>query len=150
MKKLTNILTALHQYIKQYHWLAKGYENHLLAERLDEDMSESLAAGIDRLKELALGMGGPEAESIAFAENSLTGALEELRSGFAPVELNSLETDKVLMNIGTFIKRYLEEAEAYSATLNGTIFKGSVDNAIFAIGEDMVRRAYLLNIQLNK
>ena len=64
MKNLTNILTALHQYLKQYHLLAKGYENHLLAERLDEGMSESLESSIDRLKELALGMGGTEAYDI--------------------------------------------------------------------------------------
>ena len=150
MQKLADILTALRQYIKQYHLLANGYENHLLAERLDEGMSESLEASIDRLKELALGMGGPEADTIAYAENSLSGALEELKIDINPSELTTTETDKVLMNIGTFIKRYLEQAEAYSATLTGTIFKGSIDNAIFGIGEDMVRRAYLLNIQLNK
>ena len=145
MQKLADILTALRQYIKQYHWLARGYDNHLLADRLENEMGESLDESIDRIKELALAAG--EGEQIAYADNSLTGALEILKE--IP-NLTEIKTETVLTNVGMLIFEYLKESESYSKALQGTEFKGAIDNAIFGIGEDMLRRAYLLNIQMQK
>lgn len=143
MQKLADILTALRQYIKQYHWLARGYDNHLLADRLENEMGESLDASIDRIKELALAAG--EGEQIAYADNSLTGALEILKGIPTPTDT---KTETVLNNIGMLIFDYMKESEDYSKRLQGQVFKGAIDNAIFGIGEDMMRRAYLLNIQM--
>lgn len=145
MKKLVHILMAFRQYLKQYHWLAKGYENHLLAERLDEEMSESLDDSIDRLTELALAVDIDD--SIAKAEYSLIDAKRVLDNILSPDELESRETSVVLSNIAKFVHAYLTEAEATSKGYEGTVVKGGIDNAIFSISEDMIRRLYLLGIQ---
>ena len=145
MQKLADILTALRQYIKQYHWLARGYDNHLLADRLENEMGDSLDASIDRIKELALAAG--EGEQIAYADYSLAGALEILKGIPTPTDT---KTETVLNNIGMLILYYLNKRQDYSKRLLGEVFKGAIDNAILGIGEDMMRRAYLLNIQLNK
>lgn len=141
MNRLTDILTAMNQYIKQYHWLAKGYDNHILADRLGENLTES----IDRLKELHLGSGG--SEDIAFAEKSLSGAVDTLR---AIIKEPANTTDMVLENIGAMIVSFLTNAEGIKKSYEGTIFSGGINNAIDDISEQLIRNAYLLGIQLEK
>ena len=34
------MLLGLKMYIKQYHWLAVGYENHILADKLEEELDD--------------------------------------------------------------------------------------------------------------
>lgn len=141
MDKLTDILTALNQYIKQYHWLAKGYDNHILADKLGENLTES----IDRLKELHLGSGG--SEDIALAEKSLAGAVDTLR---ATIKEPANTTDMVLENIGYLIIAFLTAAKDVKQSYEGTIFAGGINNAIDDISEQLIRNAYLLGIQLEK
>lgn len=42
MEKFVYMLLGLKMTIKQYHWLAKGYEEHILADRLEEDLDDYL------------------------------------------------------------------------------------------------------------
>ena len=148
MERLVHILVAFRQYLKQYHWLANSYEDHLLAERLIEEMSESLDDSIDRLVELALGAGVHH--EVAGAVIGLKGALLELEGLGTSEELKSTENSVVLNNIAKFISLYLKTADEVSKGYEGTILKSGIDNAIFSISEDMIRRAYLVGIQLEK
>lgn len=148
MERLVHILVAFRQYLKQYHWLANSYEDHLLAERLIEEMSESLDDSIDRLVELALGAGVHQ--EVAGAVIGLKGALLELEELGTSEELKSTETSVVLNNIARFISLYLKTADEVSKGYEGTTLKSGIDNAIFSISEDMIRRAYLVGIQFEK
>lgn len=50
MERLVYMLLGLKMTVKQYHWLAKGYEEHILADRLEEDLDDYL----DEAAELSL------------------------------------------------------------------------------------------------
>lgn len=40
MDKFVSMLLGLKMFVKQYHWLAKGYENHILADKLEEELDD--------------------------------------------------------------------------------------------------------------
>lgn len=40
MSRFVSMLLAFKMYVKQYHWLARGYENHILADKLEEDLDD--------------------------------------------------------------------------------------------------------------
>lgn len=40
MNKFVYMLLAFKMYVKQYHWLSAGYENHILADKLEEDLDD--------------------------------------------------------------------------------------------------------------
>jgi len=50
MKDILVTLIALKQYIKQYHWQAKSYQEHILADKLEEDLEDY----IDETAELSV------------------------------------------------------------------------------------------------
>lgn len=50
MQDILIILIALKQYIKQYHWQAKSYQEHILADKLEEDLEDY----IDEIAELSI------------------------------------------------------------------------------------------------
>ncbi|MGB2578199.1 hypothetical protein AAIR98_000117 [Elusimicrobium simillimum] len=66
MKKITDILLAIKTYAHQIHLNFKDYGDHLLADKMREDID----ADIDRLKELVMAT-MPE---ISHAVNTLSGA----------------------------------------------------------------------------
>ena len=40
MDKFVSMLLGLKMLVKQYHWLARGYENHILADKLEEELDD--------------------------------------------------------------------------------------------------------------
>ena len=50
MKEILVTLIALKQYIKQYHWQAKSYQEHILADKLEEGIEDY----IDETAELSV------------------------------------------------------------------------------------------------
>lgn len=50
MQSILIILIALKQYIKQYHWQAKSYQEHILADKLEEGLEDY----IDEVAELSV------------------------------------------------------------------------------------------------
>lgn len=40
MNKFVIMLLAFKMYVKQFHWLAKGYENHILADKLEDEIDD--------------------------------------------------------------------------------------------------------------
>lgn len=50
MQEILILLIAIKQYIKQYHWQAKSYQEHILADKLEEDLEDY----IDEIAELSI------------------------------------------------------------------------------------------------
>ena len=50
MEKFVYMLLGLKMTIKQYHWLAKGYDEHILADKLEEELDDYM----DEAAELSL------------------------------------------------------------------------------------------------
>ena len=50
MEKLVYMLLGLKMTVKQYHWLAKGYDEHILADKLEEELDDYM----DEAAELSL------------------------------------------------------------------------------------------------
>lgn len=50
MQEILILLIAIKQYIKQYHWQAKSYQEHILADKLEEDLEDY----IDEVAELSI------------------------------------------------------------------------------------------------
>ena len=50
MQEILILLIAIKQYIKQYHWQAKSYQEHILADKLEEGLEDY----IDEVAELSI------------------------------------------------------------------------------------------------
>lgn len=50
MEKIVYWLVALQMYIKQYHWLARGYDNHILADKLEDELEDFIDEGAELYK----------------------------------------------------------------------------------------------------
>jgi len=50
MQEILILLIAIKQYIKQYHWQAKSYQEHILADKLEEGLEDY----IDEIAELSI------------------------------------------------------------------------------------------------
>lgn len=136
MKELLSNLIALKQYIKQYHWLAAGYENHILADKLEEDLDGQ----IDELAELMIASG--EEENIFYAKNIFSDASIAVDNVYAGRGM-----DEMLKNLAGLFARVLELAKKPVAdemlSLAFGDFCGRLSNSV-------LRKLYLIQIQLKK
>ena len=86
MQKILILLIAIKQFIKQYHWQATSYQDHLLGDRLLEDIEDY----IDETAELSVLFEGKEplAASVLLGKASLylsgkgNATLEEIAKAF--------------------------------------------------------------------
>ena len=136
MKELLYNLIGLKQYIKQYHWLAKGYDNHILADKLEDDLDEQ----IDELAELLL----------AIDENTNVSADYLLREATTRIPQTGLhpEMHVILQNIANMCGVILgickdNHSGNELAELAFSDYVGRLSNSI-------VRKLYLIQLQFGK
>ena len=137
MKEILYHLIGLNQYIKQYHWFAAGYENHILADKLADGLDDE----IDELAELLL---ATQTQETDFA------AKEVLRQSQQTVENAYIGTDMVetlkalaelFGKILILCKEPFDEGEVTELAFSD--FRGRLSNSI-------LRKLYLIQIQLKK
>ena len=136
MRDILIYLIALKQYIKQYHWLAKGYENHILADKLED----GLETEIDELAELIL----------ATDENTNIMASELLQAASEKIlpSAQSGEMKQILQSIATMSGQILGMCKNTKpanelAELAFADYLGRLSNSL-------LRKLYLIQIQYGK
>lgn len=144
MKNLLQTLIGLKQYIKQYHWLAKGYENHILADKLEDGLEEQ----IDELAEL--GLASFSEDSDFYAKDLLSGAGTTLENAYTGTDMT--ETLKAIAglfgNILTLSKQTQEELKDHLTGQN--LAELAFSDYLGRLSNSALRKLYLIQIQLNK
>lgn len=126
MEKILITLIAIKQYIKQYHWQAKSYQEHILADKLEEDLEDY----IDEVAELSLVTQTPNVES-----KHLLGEATSFLNGKDKADLNTLAD--------LFIDLQ-EQLQSLKPELLGlSDLAGRLSNSI-------LRKLYLIQLQLGK
>lgn len=126
MENILVILIAIKQYIKEYHWLAKSYQEHILADKLEEDLEDYA----DEVAELALVTETPNVEA-----KHLLGQAENYLNGKDKADLNTLAD----LFIGL-----QEQLQSLKPELLGiSDLSGRLSNTI-------LRKLYLIKLQLGK
>ena len=128
MEKLLIILVALKQVIKQYHWLAKSYQEHILADKLEEDLEDYS----DEVAELALVV---DQTVNVEAKHLLERAANYLNG--KPVDLQSLG------ELFTELLEHLQSVNDQSKLLGISDLTGRLSNSV-------LRKLYLIKLQLGK
>ena len=129
MESILVKLIALKQAIKEYHWLAKSYQEHILADKLEEGIDDYA----DEVAELAI---VNQEEPDLAAQNLL---------GQATQYLQGKKTDE-LSGIGNIFYELLQDVNEQSekATIAG------IADLFSRISNLALRKLYLINIQLGK
>ena len=122
-------LIALKQAIKEYHWLAKSYQEHILADKLEEGLDDFS----DEVAELSI---VNQEEPDLVAHNLLSEATKYLQGK---------KTDD-LHGIGNICYDILQEVneESETATIAG------IADLFSRISNLLLRKLYLINIQIGK
>lgn len=130
MEKILIALIAIKQAVKQYHWQAKSYQEHILADKLEED----LEGYIDEVAELSV---------LTQLNDKHLNAKNLL--GKASIFLGEKETYKSFDLLELF-SRLQEVITAYNDTTEDIGLKdlcGRLSNLL-------LHKAYLLNLQQGK
>lgn len=136
MKELLYNLIGLKQYIKQYHWLAKGYDNHILADKLEDDLDEQ----IDELAELLL----------AIDENTNVSADYLLREASARIPQTGLHSEMrvILQNIANMCGVILGICKNNNS--GNELAELAFSDYLGRLSNSLVRKLYLIQIQFGK
>ena len=126
MEKILFTLIALKQYIKQYHWQAKSYQEHILADKLEEDLEDY----IDEVAELSLVTETPNVEA-----KHLLGEATSFLNGKDKADLNTLAD--------LFIELQEQLQSLKPELLGVSDLAGRLSNTI-------LRKLYLIQLQLGK
>lgn len=144
MKELLYNLIGLKQYIKQYHWLAKGYDNHILADKLEDGLEEQ----IDELAELGLASFSEDADF--YAKDLLAGANTMIENSYTGTDMN--ETLKAIAglfgNVLTLSKQTQDELKEHLTGQN--IADLAFSDYLGRLSNSALVKLYLIQIQLNK
>ena len=144
MKNLLQTLIGLKQYIKQYHWLAKGYENHILADKLEDGLEEQ----IDELAELGLASFSEDADF--YAKDLLAGANTTLENAYTGTDMT--ETLKAIAglfgNVLTISKQTQAELKEHLKDQN--LADLAFSDYLGRLSNSALVKLYLIQIQLNK
>lgn len=138
MKELLYILIGLKQYIKQYHWLVKGYDNHILADKLGEGLEDE----IDELVELTITASGNENDFIA--QELLNRAGQGLNGAY--IGLDAKETLKTIADLCVKILNQCKALQGNYKDMTELAFSdyfGRLSNSI-------LRKLYLIQVQIYK
>lgn len=135
MKELLYNLIGLKQYIKQYHWLAKGYDNHILADRLEEGLEEQ----IDELAELLLAI--DETTNVS-ADYLLREASNKVPSG------QIADMHVILQNIANMCGVILGICKNNHS--GNELAELAFSDYLGRLSNSLVRKLYLIQIQFGK
>lgn len=137
MKEILYHLIGLNQYIAQYHWLAAGYENHILADKLADGLDDE----IDELAELLLATVNNENDFTA--KELLVKSQQTVENAYTGTDM--AETLKSLVELfGKILKLCNDYKDTHDITkLAFADFRGRLSNSI-------LRKLYLIQIQLKK
>lgn len=127
MHKVLVILIAIKQFIKQYHWQASSYQEHILADKLEEDLEDY----IDEVAELSV-----------LAENDDRKLEAKLLLGEATNFLNG-KGNATLLNIANAFSELAEELHQLSAK---TEYIG-LNDLYGRLSNLILRKIYLIQLQ---
>ena len=137
MEKLVSLLLAFKMYVKQFHWTAKGYEIHILADRLEEDLDDY----IDEAAEL-YSVNNEDNKKLLSAEVLMMAQV--FVAGKYQGDETSLELDSLLQLSGEILEICSRTPEAVGAVEQGyKDYYGRLSNL-------MVRKCYLIHLQQRK
>jgi hypothetical protein len=131
MEKFVYMLLALRMTIKQYHWLAKGYEEHILADRLEEELDDYM----DEAAELSLVV------TDKFADFYSKNVLEKARKFIDEVAV--LEGDN-LFTISGLITTIMGECRK---PVEEDLLKQPFGDYLGRLSNLLMRKLYLIDIQ---
>lgn len=136
MEKFVKMLLALKLYIKQYHWLAKGYDNHILADKLEEELDEYIdeAAELFTIKSEDL--------SGIYAANILGSASEHLKDFYSGEDMKLY-----FPNLISLIVEILD----FCSTFKGEgVLQAGYGDYVGRLSNLLLKKLYLLEIQRKK
>lgn len=127
MQNILIILIALKQYIKQYHWQAKSYQEHILADKLEEGLEDY----IDEVAELSVVI---DLSDESLKANILLGKASLYLEGKGKADL--LNIAQVLSDLGDEIDRVNDKAEALG-----------IKDLCGRLSNSLLRKIYLIQLQ---
>lgn len=127
MQNILIILIALKQYIKQYHWQAKSYQEHILADKLEEGLEDY----IDEVAELSVVI---DLSDESLKANILLGKASLYLEGKGKADL--LNITQVLSDLGDEIDRINDKAEALG-----------IKDLCGRLSNSLLRKIYLIQLQ---
>lgn len=127
MQNILIILIALKQYIKQYHWQAKSYQEHILADKLEEGLEDY----IDEVAELSVVI---DLSDESLKANVLLGKASLYLEGKGKADL--LNIAQVLSDLGDEIDRINDKAEALG-----------IKDLCGRLSNSLLRKMYLIQLQ---
>lgn len=127
MHKILVMLIGIKQFIKQYHWQANSYQEHILADKLEEDLEDY----IDEVAELSV-----------VAENDASQLDAKLLLGEATTFLNGKGSAN-LLNIGN---AFGELAEELHQLAQRTEYLG-LNDLYGRLSNLILRKVYLIQLQ---
>lgn len=127
MQNILIILIALKQYIKQYHWQAKSYQEHILADKLEEGLEDY----IDEVAELSVVI---DLSDESLKANILLGKASLYLEGKGKADL--LNIAQVLSDLGDEIDRVNDKAEALG-----------IKDLCGRLTNSLLRKIYLIQLQ---
>lgn len=127
MQNILIILIALKQYIKQYHWQAKSYQEHILADKLEEGLEDY----IDEVAELSVVI---DLSDESLKANVLLGKASLYLEGKGKADL--LNIAQVLSDLGDEIDRVNDKAEAIG-----------IKDLCGRLSNSLLRKIYLIQLQ---
>lgn len=127
MKDILVTLIALKQYIKQYHWQAKSYQEHILADKLEEGLEDY----IDETAELSVVV--EQTDEHLQAKQLLAEAANILPEG----ENGNLER----------IARLLIDLQSKIQSNRTKISEMGVDDLFSRLSNSIMRKIYLIHLQ---
>lgn len=127
MQNILIILIALKQYIKQYHWQAKSYQEHILADKLEEGLEDY----IDEVAELSVVI---DLSDESLKANVLLGKASLYLEGKGKADL--LNIAQVLSDLGDEIDRVNDKAEALG-----------IKDICGRLSNSLLRKIYLIQLQ---
>lgn len=140
MNRMIVLLLAFKMYVKQFHWLAKGYENHILADKLEEDLDDY----IDEAAELY--NVNSEFRDSLYAKNLL-----EFASNYLKNQIGAYTGSDMNLHIDSMLKMAGQIIEDCSANPGAEgVVKQAYSDYYSRLSNLMVKKCYLLYIQQRK
>lgn len=127
MQEILILLIAIKQLIKQYHWQAKSYQEHILADKLEEDLEDY----IDEVAELSVVI---DLSDESLKANVLLGKASLYLEGKGKADL--LNIAQVLSDLGDEIDRVNDKAEALG-----------IKDLCGRLSNSLLRKIYLIQLQ---
>ena len=126
MKDILVTLIALKQYIKQYHWQAKSYQEHILADKLEEGLEDY----IDETAELSVVVEQTD-------EHLQAGGLLDVAAKILP------EGKAELQQVALLLIRLNQQLKE----LKPKVGEMGVEDLLSRLSNSILRKIYLIHLQ---